>query len=122
MKDGQGLRIFPDVNNPEYANTPQFGQFMELAESDVKLGPAPSLEHPEMNDVKTQQTLPNIQNILEGIYTGQVTDWKGALQDLEARENAELQRAIKEAQGRGIKVEPRWWAVPDWDITRDYQN
>ncbi|MCL5962522.1 MAG: extracellular solute-binding protein, partial [Chloroflexi bacterium] len=121
VQDGQGLRIQPEANNSEYAKTPQFAQFMELGKTDIKMGPAPSLKHPEMSDVKTQQTLPDIQAILEGIYTGQVSDWKGALQDLEARQNAELQRAIKETQARGINVDPKWWAAPDWDITTDYK-
>lgn len=120
VKDGQGLRVQPEANKIEYAKTPQFAQYMQIAAEGVKLGPAPSLKHPEMTEVKEQQTLPNIQNILEGIYSGQITDYKEALMDLESRQNAELQRAIKEAQDRGVKVDPNWWKVPDWDLTKDY--
>jgi ABC-type glycerol-3-phosphate transport system substrate-binding protein len=119
VKDGQGIRIFPEVNKPEYAPTPQFAAFMKLTEG-VKLAPAPNLKHPEMTEVKEQATLPNIQNILEGIYTGQLTDWEGALRDLEARQNAAFEQAIKDAQARGIKVDPNWYKVPDWDVTEDY--
>jgi ABC-type glycerol-3-phosphate transport system substrate-binding protein len=120
VKDGQGLRVFPEANKPEYAPTPQFAQFMQIAKDGVKLGPSPSLQHPEMAEVKQQQTLPDIQAILEGIYTGQIQDYKTALKDLEQRQNAELDRAIKEAQARGVKVDPKWWVVPDWDLTKDY--
>ena len=120
VKAGQGIRIYPEVNKPEYAPTPQFAAFLRIAQQDVKLAPAPSLQHPEMNEVKTQQTRPNIQDILEGIYSGQITDHEGALRDLEARENAELRRAIGEAQQRGVNVDPDWWKVQDWDITQDY--
>lgn len=119
VKDGQGIRIFPEVNKPEYAPNPQFAAFMKLT-AGVKLAPAPNLKHPEMNEVKEQQTLPNIQNILEGVYTGQITDWEGALRDLEARQNAAHDQAIKDAQARGTKVDPNWYKVPDWDITKDY--
>jgi ABC-type glycerol-3-phosphate transport system substrate-binding protein len=122
VKDGNGLRVHSDANKIEYAKTPQFAQYMKLAENGVKLAPAPSLDHPEMAEVKEQQTLPNIQNILEGVYSGQIKDYKEALTDLETRQNAELQRAIKEAQDRGNKVDPSWWKVPDWDITQDYLN
>ncbi|MBI2953004.1 MAG: extracellular solute-binding protein [Chloroflexi bacterium] len=121
VKAGQGLRVQPDANKVEYAPTPQFAQYMQTA-ADVKLAPAPSLKHPEMASVKEQQTLPNIQNILEGVYTGQIKDYKEALSDLESRQNAELQRAIKDAQQRGVKVDPNWWKVPNWDPTKDYQN
>ncbi|MBI2940215.1 MAG: extracellular solute-binding protein [Chloroflexi bacterium] len=120
VKAGQGIRAFPEVNKPEYAPTPQFKAFMELAQGDIRLGPAPELLHPEMTQVKTQQTLPDIQAILEGVYTGQITDYKTALKDLEARQNAALQRAIAEAQARGVKLDPAWWRVADWDLARDY--
>ncbi len=121
VKDGQGLRVYPDVNKLDEAKSPQFKQYMQLAEG-VKLAPAPSLEHREMAQVKEQQTLPSINDILVGIYTGQISDWKGALKDLEDRQNAELERTIKEAQARGIQVDPGWWKVPDWDITADYRK
>ncbi|MCL5266143.1 MAG: sugar ABC transporter substrate-binding protein [Chloroflexi bacterium] len=120
VQAGQGLRVYPDVNKLEYAPTPQFAQYMKLATDDVKLAPAPSLKHPEMAEVKEQQTLPNIQNVLEGIYTGQIKDYKEALKDLESRQNAELQSAIKDAQDRGVKVDPSWWIVRDWNLTKDY--
>ena len=119
VNDGQGLRIFPDVNKPTAGMSDQFKQYMSLA-SDVRVGPSPSLDHPEMNEVKEQQTLPSINDILGGIYSGQITDWKGALKDLENRQNAELQRAIKEAQARGNKEDPSWWQVTGWDLTKDY--
>jgi ABC-type glycerol-3-phosphate transport system substrate-binding protein len=120
VKAGQGVRVYPDVNEPDYAPTPQFAEFLKLAQTDVRLAPAPGQQHPAMNDVKTQPTKPDIQDILEGVYTGQITDVKSALKDLESRENAQLQLAIKDAQSRGVKVDAGWWKVADWDITRDY--
>ena len=122
VKAGQGTRVYPEVNKPEYAPTPQFAEFLRIAQQDIRLAPAPSLQHPEMNEVKTQQTRPNIQDILEGIYSGQIADCESALKDLQTRENAELQRAIKDSQARGVKVDASWWKVQDWDITRDYSS
>ena len=120
VQAGQGLRIFPEANNPDYAATPQFRQYMGIARDDIKMGPAQQLLHPEMNEVKQQQITPNIQNVLEGIYSGQVTDYQGALTDLQNRQNAELARAIKDAQDRGVQVDPSWWKVSNWDPTQDY--
>jgi ABC-type glycerol-3-phosphate transport system substrate-binding protein len=51
VQDGQGLRVYPEVNKTENAKSPQFKQYMELAKG-VRLAPAPSLEHPEMTEVK----------------------------------------------------------------------
>ena len=120
VQAGQGLRIFPKANNPEYAKTPQFRQYMEIAQQGVRIGPAQSLLHPEMTQVKEQQTLPDIQAILEGIYSGQITDYQAALKDLQNRQNAELARAIQDAQSRGVRVDPSWWKVTGWDPTKDY--
>ncbi|MCL5961695.1 MAG: sugar ABC transporter substrate-binding protein [Chloroflexi bacterium] len=119
VKAGQGLRVFPEVNKLEYAPTPQFAQYMKLAE-EIKLAPSPGLQHPEMAEVREQTTMPNLQGILEGVYTGQITDAKSALKDLEGRMNAELDRAIKDTQSRGVNLDPKWWVVKDWDITKDY--
>ncbi|TAK33974.1 MAG: sugar ABC transporter substrate-binding protein [Chloroflexota bacterium] len=120
VQAGQGLRVQPEANQLEYAPTQQFAQFMKLAQNDVKMAPAPGLQHPEMNQVKQQAVQPNIQAILEGLYTGQIKDYKSALQDLEKRQNAELARAIQDAQARGTKLDTSWWTVKDWDLTKDY--
>jgi hypothetical protein len=50
-----------------------------------------------------------------------VRDYEAALADLETRQNAELERAIAEAQARGVAVQREWWRVADWDPTRDYR-
>lgn len=120
VKAGQGLRIFPDANKVEYATTKPYREYMQVALDGIRMGPAPTLQHPTMDQVTPQQTLPDIQAILEGIYTGQIHDAKGALLDLQNRENAALQAAIKDAQSRGIKVDPAWWRVPDWNLTENY--
>lgn len=121
VKAGQGLRIFPEANKLEYAKTRAYREYMQVALEGIRLAPAPNLEHPTMDQVKPQKTLPDIQGILEGIYTGQIQDWKGALLDLQTRQNAALAAAIKDAQARGIQVDPSWWRVPDWNLTQNYE-
>ncbi|HVC35137.1 MAG TPA: extracellular solute-binding protein [Chloroflexota bacterium] len=120
VKAGQGLRIFPDANKIEYATTTPYREYMQVALDGIRMAPDPGLQHPTMDQVKPQQTLPDIQGILEGIYTGQIQDWKGALLDLQNRDNAALAAAIKDAQSRGIDVDPSWWRVPDWNLTQSY--
>ncbi len=122
VQAGLSTRAQPDVNNPAYAPTPQFGQYLKLAQDSMRIGPAQQLVHPEMTEVKEAATKPNIQDILEGVYTGQITDYKGALKDLEQRQNAALDQAIADAQARGIKVDKSWWKVSNWDLTQDYHN
>jgi ABC-type glycerol-3-phosphate transport system substrate-binding protein len=121
VQAGQGLRIFPDANKLEYAKQPPYREYMDVALNGIRVAPSPSLQHPTMDQVKAQKTLPDIQGILEGIYTGQITDAKTALADLETRQNAALQAAIKDAQARGIQVDPSWWRVGDWNLIENYE-
>jgi hypothetical protein len=74
-----------------------------------------------MDQVKPEKTLPDIQGILDGIYPGQITDAKTALADLETRQNAAQQAAIKDAQARGVQVDPSWWRVADWNLIENYE-
>jgi ABC-type glycerol-3-phosphate transport system substrate-binding protein len=120
VQGGQGLRIFPEANKLDYAKTQPYRQYMDVALNGIRLAPAPGLLHPTMDQVKPQATLPDIQGILEGVYTGQITDYKSALVDLEKRQNAAQAAAIKDAQSRGVQVDPSWWRVPDWNLTEDY--
>ena len=120
VQAGQGVRVFPEANKLEYARTKPYREYMQVALEGTRLAPAPNLRHPTMEQVKPQQTLPDIQGILEGIYTGQISDWKGALLDLQNRQNAAFAAAIKDAQSRGIAIDSAWWRVPDWNLTRDY--
>jgi ABC-type glycerol-3-phosphate transport system substrate-binding protein len=120
VQAGQGLRIFPDANKLEFAKTEPYKQYMGVALGGMRIAPAPSLTHPTMDQVKPETTLPDIQGILEGIYTGQITDSKSALLDLQTRQNNALQAAIKDAQSRGINVDPTWWRVADWNLTENY--
>jgi ABC-type glycerol-3-phosphate transport system substrate-binding protein len=121
VQAGQGLRIFPEANKLEYAKQPPYREYMDVALNGIRVAPSPSLQHPTMDQVKAQKTLPDIQGILEGIYTGQITDAKSALADLETRQNAGLQAAIKDAQSRGIQVDPSWWRVGDWNLIENYE-
>lgn len=122
VQAGQGLRIFPEANKVAYAKTQPYRQYMEVALAGVRMAPAPNLQHQQMDQVKPQTTLPDIQGILEGVYTGQISNWKGALVDLQNRENAAQAAAIKDAQSRGIKVDPSWWRVPNWNLTENYRQ
>jgi ABC-type glycerol-3-phosphate transport system substrate-binding protein len=122
VQAGQGLRIFPEANKLEYAKTQPYRQYMDVALNGVRIAPAPGLIHPTMDQVKPQKTLPDIQGILEGIYTGQITDTKGALTDLENRQNVAHAAAIKDAQSRGVQVDPAWWRVADWNLIENYQQ
>jgi multiple sugar transport system substrate-binding protein len=63
---------------------------------------------------------PNFGQVVQGLLTGQISDVKAAMEDLQARSDAELDRAIKAAQDKGAEVSRDDWVFPNWDPTVDY--
>ena len=63
---------------------------------------------------------PNLAETVQGIYTEQIGDIEGAIQDLADRANAELDRAIAAAQEKGADVSRDDYVFPNWDANEDY--
>ncbi|HXF63024.1 MAG TPA: hypothetical protein VNK95_15470 [Caldilineaceae bacterium] len=63
---------------------------------------------------------PNFGTLLQGIFTGQVADPQAAMQDLQDRANAELDRAIEAAVAKGAQVSREDWIFPNWDPSTNY--
>jgi len=58
--------------------------------------------------------------VLQGLFSGQLTDPRAAMQDLQDRSEQELDRAIKAAAAKGARVSRDDWRFANWDPTRDY--
>jgi multiple sugar transport system substrate-binding protein len=54
------------------------------------------------------------------MLVGQVSDMKAAMEDLQSRANAELERAIEAAKEGGAEVSRDDFIFADWDPTLDY--
>ncbi|MBA2278277.1 MAG: sugar ABC transporter substrate-binding protein, partial [Chloroflexia bacterium] len=57
-----------------------------------------------------------------GLVTGQLADPAAAMQDLQDRADAELERAIQAAADNGAQVSRDDWVFANWDPTRDYTD
>ncbi|MBA2278795.1 MAG: extracellular solute-binding protein [Chloroflexia bacterium] len=112
---------FPAANEieglPEQAQT-AYALYEEL----VRIGPEPAVRNPDVALVRLESraVTPDFGETIQGIFTGQLDDARQAMQDLEDREEQELQRAIKAAQDKGAQVSRDDWTFPNWDPTRDY--
>ncbi len=93
-----------------------------LFDQQLRLAPSPEVRNPAVSTAlqEMHHLTPDIGEIIQGIYTGQLTNAKQALQDLVDRSNKELDRAIKAAQAKGAKVTRNDWVFPNWDPTQDY--
>lgn len=92
-----------------------FQEGVRLAPSPVVANPAVSLVFAEMADIR-----PNLGEIVQGIFSGNVTDIRGTLQTLGDQLSAERERAIGVVQGEGHDVSLDDWLFPNWVAGEDY--
>ncbi len=94
---------------------------LEITEAMV-VTPSPIVRNPDVALVRQefQAISPNLGQVIQAIFVGEVTDIPAAMQDLKDRSEAELDRAIAAARDRGAEVSRDDWVFPNWDPTRDY--
>lgn len=113
--------IFPEARQA-LADDPLTRKALELYDQQLRLGPEPSVRNPDAQLVYLEMTslTPDVGTTIQGIYAGQLSDPRAAMQDLQDRSEAELERAIASAQTKGAQVSRDDWVFSNWDPTRDY--
>lgn len=97
-------------------------QAYKLFDGQMRLAPTPVVRNPDVAQVYLEQKrpTPDLGQTIQGLYTGQLRDAKAAMKDLQDRAEAELQRAIKAAEGKGAQVSRDDWKFANWDPSKDY--
>jgi multiple sugar transport system substrate-binding protein len=95
---------------------------LDINYEQLRFRPAPAIRNVDatMVDMERRPVTPNLNDIVNGIFSGQIDDPQAALQDLQDRSNAELDRAIQAAQENGAEVSRDDWVFPNWDPREDY--
>lgn len=88
----------------------------------VFLAPEAVVKNPQTSKVaaETKAIKPGLGDIVQGAFSGDVTDVRGALQELSDKSNAERERAIGAAKAKGAEVSADDYAFPDWQPKADY--
>jgi multiple sugar transport system substrate-binding protein len=99
-------------------------QAIDLFKAQMRLHPDPRVRNPDVAQVflEAQRLQPTFGEVLQGIMVGQIGDPQSAMQDLQDRASAELERAIKAAQDAGAQVTRDDFVFPNWDPSRDYTD
>lgn len=86
--------------------------------------PLAEFVNPEVGRVtmEVKPVLPALDDVVEGIFTGQVTDIDKALRELQDKSNAGLDAAIAAAVKKGAKVSRDDYKFPNWDPEKDYTS
>ncbi|MFI5695206.1 ABC transporter substrate-binding protein [Kribbella sp. NPDC051586] len=115
VEQGQGLSVYAKNNDPKSVTFAPFSQYVAMSGAAV-VGPQPAIRNPKVSAVQLPAVKPDINDVLAGVYTGQLKDPQGALTELEGKMNQALGDAIKKAPG----VSAKDFAFADWDLTKAY--
>ncbi|MBA2277646.1 MAG: extracellular solute-binding protein [Chloroflexia bacterium] len=101
---------------------PEEQKTVALFEEQLRLHPNPEVRNPEVAQVNVERKAlqPDFGQVIQGLFTGQLSDTKAAMQDLQDRADAELDRGIEAARAKGAQVSRDDWVFPNWDPTQDY--
>ncbi len=93
-----------------------------LYEQQMRLAPSPNVRNPAIAEVDSElkPLTPDFGAVVQGLFTGQLTDPSKALTDLKDRADKELDRGIKAAQAKGAKVAREDYVFANWDPTKDF--
>ncbi|WP_328999673.1 extracellular solute-binding protein [Kribbella sp. NBC_00709] len=115
VEQGQGLSVYAKNNDPKSVTFAPFAQYVGMSGAAV-VGPQPAIRNPKVSAVQLAAVKPDINDVLAGLYTGQLKDPHSALTELEGKMNQALGDAIKKAPGASAKD----FVFPDWDLTKAY--
>jgi hypothetical protein len=119
VADGQGLSVYPAANDPAKVTFKPFSSYVGMAKYAI-VGPQPNIKNPDAAKVTLGTVKPDHNDVLAGLYTGQLKNVQSALSDLVVRRNKSLDDGIKAAKAQGAKVSRADFTFTDWNILQPY--
>jgi ABC-type glycerol-3-phosphate transport system substrate-binding protein len=119
VKAGLGLSAYAENNDPSLIDFAPFAQYVATSTTNLP-GPDPILRNPELAKVKVDAVKPDINDVLAGLYTGQLKDVGKALSELDGRLNKAQEDGVAAAAKAGAKVSMADYVFADWDPTKPY--
>lgn len=116
--------LFPEAQSVAAGDDPEAARVIELFEQEIRLAPDPRVRNPDAAEVfqQIQPVQPDYGTTVQGMFSGQIGDIRGAMQGLQDAWTAELDRAIKAAQDAGAQVTRDDFVFANWDPARDYTD
>lgn len=101
---------------------PAYAQAQDWNAQQVYLGPIPSVRNPAIVTVtsETRPVQPDFGDIVDGLFSGQITDARQALTALDSALSTERDRAIEAAARKGAVASDEDWSFTDWEAGADY--
>jgi ABC-type glycerol-3-phosphate transport system substrate-binding protein len=115
----EDLSVFKELNDATKIRFKPFAEYVAIADMN-KASPDVNVHNPETSKVVVNSITPNLNDVMVGLWTGQIHDVKTALSDLAGRAQTAFEKAISQAQANGAKVSIADWTFSDWDVAKDY--
>ena len=119
--DGSQPSVFASANAQEGLE-PRAKKALAIFERQMRLAPGPEVRNPDVAllYLEMKALTPDFGTTVQGIFSGQLSDPKKALQDLQERATRELERAIQAARSKGANVSRDDFKFANWDTSRDF--
>lgn len=125
--DGQLSAILPEaleIARESLQLDPYATEALALYDEQIRLGPMVTIRNPAASQVafESRPLTPNLGQLVQGMLAGQISDVGAAMEDLQSRANAELERAIAAAQDGGVAVTRDDFVFANWDPNEEYTS
>ena len=103
---------------------PAYAKALGLFGDIIRLAPVPEIKNPNVSEVNARLTdiRPNFGEILQGLFSGDISDAKTTLEDYSSKLSADRERAINDAVAAGFDVSADDWVFPNWVKSEDYTS
>ncbi len=128
LSEGNLVSLIPEANALAAQSAerldPNAQRAADLAVQLMRACPQVERRNPNIAQVKLalKPVTPNIENILQGHYSGQISDLKGALSAYNDAMNQALEDAITAANNQGTSIKASDFVFANWDPTKDFTN
>ena len=118
---GSDPSVFASAND-NAAIDPRVRRCYDVFEERMRLGPDPRIRNPQTSQIYLNmiQPTPNFGQTVQGLFAGQLSDVRGAMQQLKDAYEASLDAAIAAAQEEGAEVSRDDFVFANWDPANDY--
>jgi ABC-type glycerol-3-phosphate transport system substrate-binding protein len=118
---GNGLSLFTPGSPDDYELSDAWKNY--FTQTDVMIAePALGVMNPDVAKVQATLTGPTADDVLLGIFSGQITDVPAALADLDQRLQTALEQGISDAAAAGASVSIEDYILEDYDPMQPYET
>lgn len=124
LTEGTLVSMIPEANEKVDASLldPNAKKAADLANELMRSAPQLELRTPDASAVRLalKPVEPGIRNVVQGIMSGQISDAKAALTELDSKLDKALDDAFAEAKAKGADVDRSMTVYENWDPSKDF--